>query len=86
MIETIRRVIDEKGHLGMAAARLSADADLYAAGLTPFAAIQIMLELERRLDIEFPKSMLNRRSMATIGAIASLLLALQAQAAHPQAA
>lgn len=86
MIETICRAIDEKGHLTTAAAHLSADADLYAAGLTPFAAIQVMLELERRLDIEFPKSMLNRRSMATIDAITSLLLALQTQAAHSRAA
>ena len=43
MIETIRRAIDDKGHLPVVAARLAADADLYAAGLSPFAAIQVML-------------------------------------------
>jgi acyl carrier protein len=84
MIETIRRAIEAKGHLSVET--LPRDADLYRAGLSPFSAIQIMLELERVLDIEFPKSMLNRRSMATIGTIASLVEALQAEAAHPRAA
>jgi acyl carrier protein len=84
MIETIRRAIEDKGHLAVAS--LGLDADLYAAGLSPFAAIQVMVELERRLDVEFPKSMLNRRSMATIGTIASLLGALQADAGRLQAA
>jgi acyl carrier protein len=84
MIETIRRAIETKGQLGVAT--LPLDADLYRAGLSPFSAIQIMLELERLLDIEFPKSMLSRRSMATIGTIASLVEALQAQAARPRAA
>jgi acyl carrier protein len=84
MIETIRRAIEDKGHLSVAS--LSLDADLYSAGLSPFAAIQVMLELERRLDVEFPKSMLNRHSMATIGTIAALLGALQADAGRLQAA
>lgn len=84
MIETIRRAIATKGHLR--AETLPLDADLYRAGLSPFTAIQIMLELERLLDIEFPKSMLNRRSMATIGAIAALVATLQAETARPRAA
>lgn len=84
MIETIRRAIETKGQLSVAT--LPLDADLYRAGLSPFSAIQIMLELERLLDIEFPKPMLNRRSMATIGTIASLVEALRAQAARPRAA
>ncbi|MBY6244089.1 acyl carrier protein [Methylosinus sp. Sm6] len=84
MIETIRRAIEDKGRLSVAS--LALDADLYAAGLSPFAAIQVMLELERRLAVEFPKPMLNRRSMASIGAIAALLERLQADAGRLQAA
>jgi hypothetical protein len=80
-IETIRRAIDEKGCLPMVAARLAGDADLYAAGLTPFAAIQVMLWLERTLGVEFPKPMLNRRSMATIDAISAHLAALRSSPA-----
>lgn len=84
MIETIRRAIETKGHLRVET--LPLDADLYRAGLSPFTAIQIMLELERLLDIEFPKSMLNRRSMATIGVIASRVETLRAETARPRAA
>jgi acyl carrier protein len=69
MIETIRRAIDERGHLAIPAHSLKPSADLYAAGLTPFAAIQVMLALEKALGVEFPKSMLNRRSMGSIDAI-----------------
>jgi acyl carrier protein len=86
MIETIRRAIDAKGHLPIAASTLSTDADLYAAGLTPFAAIQVMLALETALEVEFPKSMLNRRSMASIDTIAARLHGLQADRERPQAA
>lgn len=77
MIETIRRALDEKGHLPIAASSLAAEDDLYQIGLTPFAAIQVMLALERELGIEFPKAMLNRRSMASIGAMLSHLHELQ---------
>ena len=49
---------------------LSATADLYAAGLTSFAAVQLMLALEEAFDVEFPERMLNRRSFASIEAIA----------------
>lgn len=77
MIETIRRAIDDKGHLPVAASDLAADADLYRAGLTPFAAIQVMLALEKKLGVEFPKAMLNRRSMSSIDAILSRLHELQ---------
>ena len=39
MIETIRRALDAKGNLRVPARDLAPRADLYAAGLTPFAAI-----------------------------------------------
>src|SRR5690606_41883690 len=44
-------------------------ADLYAAGLSSFASVQLMLGLEEAFDIEFPDHMLNRKSFASIAAI-----------------
>jgi acyl carrier protein len=85
-IETIRRALDAKGNLSVAAASLSAEADLYAAGLSPFCAIQVMLRLEEERNVEFPKSMLNRRSMATMATIAARLDALEQAQARPRAA
>lgn len=86
MIETIRRAIDEKGHLAIPAQNLAPSADLYAAGLTPFAAIQVMLTLEQELGVEFPKSMLERRSMSSIDSILSRIDALLAQETQQRAA
>jgi len=86
MIEFIRRAMDAKGNLPAAAASLSADADLYAAGLSPFCAIQVMLWLERELEVEFPKSMLNRRSMATMATIAACLGELEQAQSRNRAA
>ena len=59
---------------------LGDDQDLYAAGLTSFAAVQLMLAIEDGFDVEFPEAMLNRRSFASIDAIAGCLHALDAQA------
>jgi acyl carrier protein len=79
MLETIQRLIDEKGSLSIAARNLPRDGDLHRAGLTPFSAIQVMLALEKEFNIEFPKWMLNRQSMSSIDAIVSRLCELQEQ-------
>ena len=72
MLDTIRELLAEHGRLPVDAATLREGQDLYAAGLTSFAAVQLMLALEDRFEIEFPESMLNRRSFASIDAIAGL--------------
>jgi acyl carrier protein len=73
MISTIRKLIDEHGRLPFPANSLKEDQDLYEAGLTSFAAVQLMLGLEDAFDIEFPERMLNRRSFASIASIAACL-------------
>jgi acyl carrier protein len=73
MIETIRRLLLEHGNLHTSVETLAGDQDLYDAGLTPFAAIRVMLALEEAFDVEFPVKMLKRQSFATIDAIAACL-------------
>jgi acyl carrier protein len=85
MIETIRRAIDTKGNLRVPARDLAPGTDLYAAGLTPLAAIDVMIEIERELRIVFPDRMLNRQSMASIEDIASCLSEAAADGSHPAA-
>lgn len=80
MIETLRQIIDKHGRLPVAAATLSSGQDLYSAGLTSFAAVQLMLALEETFDIEFPERMLNRRSFSTIDSIAACIAELRPQA------
>ena len=73
MLQTIRSLITEHGRLPVPVESLADDRDLYAAGLTSFAAVQLMLALEERFDVEFPEHMLNRRSFASIDAIAGCI-------------
>ena len=80
MLDTIRTLIAQNGRLPVAVDTIGDADDLYAAGLTSFAAVQLMLAVEDRFDIEFPETMLNRRSFASIDAIAGCLHALGAQA------
>ena len=73
MLQTIRTLVAEHGRLPISIERVRDDQDLYAAGLTSFAAVQLMLALEDRFDVEFADTMLNRRTFASIEAIAGCL-------------
>ena len=73
MIDTIRQVIETYGNLRAPALMLTPDADLYAVGLTPFAAIQVTLALEETFDVEFPARMLRPQSFASINSIVACL-------------
>lgn len=81
MLDTIRQLVDEQGRLSVEAKTLGDNDDLYASGLTSFAAVQLMLALEETFDIEFPDRMLNRRSFASISAIAACLSELKREEA-----
>ena len=80
MLEIIRTLIAQNGRLPVSMDVIRNDQDLYAAGLTSFAAVQLMLAIEDSFDVEFPETMLNRRSFASVDAIAGCLHALDAPA------
>ena len=79
MQDIIRQTLDEHGRLTRTAASSSSDSDLFAVGLTSFAAVQLMLAIEERFDVEFPDRMINRRSWASIDMIVSCLTELKPQ-------
>ena len=81
MIDLIREIIDAKGHLPVAARTIDPNANLYEAGLSPFAAIQVMLALEDACGVEFPKQMLRRRSFSSLNSIAACLERVERKAA-----
>lgn len=81
MVELVRQMIDEHGRLPVAAQDLSANSDLYEIGLTPFAAVQIMLALEEALGLQFPEQMLRRQNFASINSIVACLRQLERKAA-----
>lgn len=70
MKQKIRDILARHGGLPLPVDQLSDDADLYAAGLSSFASVQIMLAVEEAFDVEFPDNLLNRKSFQSIAAIA----------------
>jgi hypothetical protein len=86
MIEVIRHALDVRGRLPVAASLIAPWVNLYEMGLTPFSAIQVMLELEKEFSIEFPDRMLKRQNFATISSMISCIKQLRTQSAYSDAA
>jgi len=76
MDEDIRKILKEHGRLSVEAAGLADDADLYRAGMTSHASVNVMLALEGKFDVEFPDRMLRRSVFESIAAIRAALLEL----------
>jgi acyl carrier protein len=70
---TIRRILAEHGRLSTDASGLDADADLYRAGMTSHASVNVMLALEGEFDLEFPDHMLKRGVFGSIASIRSAI-------------
>lgn len=83
MTDDIRAILAEHGWLPVDAASLAEEADLYAAGLTSMASVNLMLALEERFDVEFPERMLRRKTFESIAAIRDALSELVAERAAP---
>jgi len=73
MKDEIRRVIKEHGHLSVDVDGLADNADLYQAGMTSHASVNVMIALEDTFDIEFPDSMLKRSVFESIDSVAGAL-------------
>jgi acyl carrier protein len=73
MKDQIRQVIKEQGHLSVDVDTLGEDADLYQAGMTSHASVNVMIALEDTFDIEFLDSMLKRSVFESINSIAAAL-------------
>jgi acyl carrier protein len=73
MDERIKAVLAEHGRLVVDVGHLSADADLYQAGLTSHASVNVMLALEDAFDVEFPDRLLRKSTFESIGAIHAAL-------------
>jgi len=76
MEETIREVLALQGRLPVDISTVEVSADLYQAGLTSHASVNVMLALEDAFDIEFPDSMLRKSTFESIASIAEALTEL----------
>ena len=71
--KAIRTILKEHGRLAEDVGALSDQSDLFEAGLTSHASVNLMLALEEHFQIEFSERMLQRRTFATIASIRSCL-------------
>jgi acyl carrier protein len=73
MNEGIRAILKEHGRLSVDVGSLADDADLYKAGMSSHASVNVMLALEGKFDIEFSEGMLRREVFGSIVAIRAAL-------------
>lgn len=69
----IRDILRQHARLATDVDTLADDADLYNAGLTSHATVNLMVALEDHFGIEFPERMLRRRSFESVAAIAAAI-------------
>jgi acyl carrier protein len=71
--DQIRTVLREHGRLSKDVGLLESASDLYQAGMTSHASVNVMLALEGAFDVEFPDHMLKRNVFGSIASIRSAL-------------
>ena len=67
--DRIREIVADHGRLAVDPATLSDNDDLYRAGLTSHASVNLMLALEDAFDIEFPERMLRRQTFESVSSM-----------------
>ncbi|HTK17001.1 MAG TPA: acyl carrier protein [Acidimicrobiia bacterium] len=78
--ERVREIVAAHTRLAVDVATLADSDDLYNAGLTSHASVNLMLALEDAFDVEFPERLLRRQTFESIASISAALdeLALEA--------
>ena len=73
----VRRILVQHGRLSADATSIAEAADLYLAGMSSHASVNVMLAIEGEFDVEFPDHMLSRAVFSSIssmqGAVQRLL-------------
>ncbi len=67
--ERIRTVLTEHGRLAVPVDTLDEDTDLFGAGMTSHASVNVMLALEDAFDFEFDETMLKKSTFESIRSI-----------------
>ena len=75
--DQIRQVIAEHARLAVVVGKLDDDSDLFRAGMTSHASVNLMLALEEMFEVEFPESMLRKSTFSSICSIEEALSELR---------
>ena len=81
ILEQVRTIVREHGRL--LSSTLEDHSDLYKAGMTSQASVNVMLALESAFDVEFPDHMLKRSVFANVAAMSSAIELLLGESAGP---
>ncbi|HEY2744686.1 MAG TPA: acyl carrier protein [Polyangia bacterium] len=76
MTDKIRKILSDHGRLNKDPFTLDEGADLYQAGMTSHASVNVMLALEGEFEIEFPDHLLKRSVFESIGAMRDTIATL----------
>jgi acyl carrier protein len=76
----IRRVLKEHARLPVEIDSIDDQADLFQAGMSSHASVNVMLALEDAFDVEFPDSMLKRSVFESVAGIAAAVRELRKEA------
>ncbi|MDB5533584.1 MAG: acyl carrier protein [Hyphomicrobiales bacterium] len=71
MRDRVRTIVGSMNLVPVPVDGLSDQDNLFDAGMTSFGSVQLMLAVEEEFDIEFPNSLLTRKTFATIGGLIS---------------
>ena len=71
--DKIRKILKDHGRLSKDVTGLTDDADLYQAGLTSHASVNVMLALEGEFDVEFPDHMLKRSVFESVASMSAAI-------------
>ena len=69
-LAAIREALEKFGRLSRPVPEIAEDDDLFAAGFTSHASVNVMLAIEDALGVEFPDELLNRTTFASFDALA----------------
>ena len=81
MEDAIRNIVNKHGKLSVPIEQICREDDLYRAGMTSHASVNVMLALEAHFDLEFPDRMLRRNVFESISSIQAALSELRSVAA-----
>jgi D-alanine--poly(phosphoribitol) ligase subunit 2 len=79
MRDRVRTMVGSLNLLPVPVDGLADQDNLFDAGMTSFGSVQLMLAIEEEFDIEFPNSLLTRKTFATLGGLTSAVEQLVSQ-------
>jgi acyl carrier protein len=81
MRDRVRAIVSSMNLLPVPVDSLSDQDNLFDAGMTSFGSVQLMMAIEEEFDIEFPNSLLTRKTFATLDGLNSAVEQLVSQKA-----